>query len=65
MNDVVGNRRNGKISDDTNDHKNEVGYIGCAEERVAIILYLRDVYCQHVFLNFTDDAAKDVGHRQP
>ena len=61
MNDVVGNARHSKIPYNTNDHKNEVGSICRREESITVIIYLINIYFEHIFLNLTNDATKNIG----
>lgn len=65
MNNVIGNRGNCKVSDDTNDQKNDVPCIRSTKERIAIHFNLFDINPQHVLLYLGNDASEDVGHREP
>src|SRR5690606_26275175 len=63
--DVIGHGRNGEVSHDADDHKDEVGHVRPAEKGVAVFLHLGNVEFEHFLLYLADDAAEDVGHGQP
>ena len=65
MHDVIRYRGNGKISDDTNDEKDDVTCIRSTEECIAIHIDLFNIDAEHVLLYLGDDAAEDVGYGQP
>ena len=65
MHDVIRYRGNGKISDDTNDEKDDVTRIRSAEECIAIHIDLLNVDAEHVLLDLSNDASEDVCYREP
>src|SRR5689334_13903978 len=65
MNNVVCHRRHSEITNDANDHKNEVSRISCRKEGIACLINLLNIQGNHFLLNFTNDGTKDVSHRKP
>ena len=63
MNDVIGNRGDSEVPDNTDDHKDQISSISSRKEGVAIILNLADVQDQHFFLDGADDSTEDIGNR--
>ena len=65
MDDIIGYAWHGEITDDADDHKNEVCGISGRKKGIPIILDLRNIYLEHILLHFADDAAKNIGDREP
>lgn len=65
MDDVVGDTGNGKVAYNPDQQEDKVGGVRGAEESSAGALHLADVEPEHALLYFPDNAAEDIGDRQP
>ena len=65
MNDIISYAWHCEISNDSNDHENEISRISWRKEGFTVILHLGNVNLQHILLYFSNDAAEDIGDRQP
>ena len=63
MDNVACYARHGEVSDNADHEKYQVGCIRSTEECVTILENLLNVHAEHVLLNFTDDATKNVRYR--
>src|SRR5690606_10502428 len=65
MDNVIGYRRHAEVTHNANDQEHLISHTSSTEISVSLLGDLGKIDLEHIFLDLTDDATENIGHRQP